>query len=84
MQATPTRGSCRRGAVQLPNDARLARYLGAAPPAGHGVHRYFFTVSALDVDRLVLPADGAAALATFSAAAHVLARGTLVGTTETA
>ena len=25
-----------RGAVQLPNDARLPQYIGAAPPAGHG------------------------------------------------
>ena len=36
------------GAFQLPNDARVARYIGAAPPAGHGPHRYFIVVHALD------------------------------------
>ena len=38
------------GAFQLPNDARLARYLGAAPPAGHGPHRYFVVVHAVDTE----------------------------------
>src|SRR3954468_8961249 len=28
------------GAVQLRNDAGVARYIGAAPPAGHGTHHY--------------------------------------------
>ncbi|MFC9970703.1 YbhB/YbcL family Raf kinase inhibitor-like protein [Spirillospora sp. NPDC127200] len=36
------------GAFQLPNDARAARFLDAAPPAGHGPHRYFVVVHALD------------------------------------
>jgi phosphatidylethanolamine-binding protein (PEBP) family uncharacterized protein len=34
-------------AFQLPNDARAARFIGAAPPAGDGPHRYFFVVYAL-------------------------------------
>src|SRR3984957_12087447 len=28
-------------AVQLPNDAHANRFIGGAPPAGHGPHRYF-------------------------------------------
>ena len=80
----PASGLLPEGAVQLPNDARLTRYLGAAPPSGHGVHRYFFTVSALDVEHLDVPADAAAALVAFTAAPHVIARGTLIGTTFTA
>src|SRR3954470_15203096 len=43
------------GAVQLPNDAGLRRYLGAAPPEGSGPHPYQTTIHALDVDRLDLP-----------------------------
>ena len=39
------------GAFQLPNDARLAQYIGAAPPAGDPPHRYFIVVTALDVDK---------------------------------
>ncbi|TQM25463.1 phosphatidylethanolamine-binding protein [Nocardia bhagyanarayanae] len=44
------------GAFQLPNDARETRFLGAAPPAGHGPHRYFFVVHALDVESIGVPA----------------------------
>src|ERR1017187_4322001 len=46
------------GAVQLRNDASFAGYVGAAPPAGHGVHHYYVVVHAVDVESLELP-DGA-------------------------
>jgi Raf kinase inhibitor-like YbhB/YbcL family protein len=71
-------------AVQFPNDARAARYIGAAPPAGHGPHRYFITVHALDVEDLGLPADSTPAYLGFTVSSHVLARATLVATAETA
>nr|WP_042191937.1 YbhB/YbcL family Raf kinase inhibitor-like protein [Kibdelosporangium sp. MJ126-NF4]CEL20384.1 Phospholipid-binding protein [Kibdelosporangium sp. MJ126-NF4]CTQ97609.1 Phospholipid-binding protein [Kibdelosporangium sp. MJ126-NF4] len=70
-------------AVQLPNDARLSRFVGAAPPAGHGPHRYFITVHALDVEDIGVPADGTPALLGFTMASHILGRATLVGTAET-
>jgi Raf kinase inhibitor-like YbhB/YbcL family protein len=41
-----------RAAIQLPNDARMGRYVGAAPPEGHGRHRYIFAVFALDAERI--------------------------------
>ncbi|WP_308202414.1 hypothetical protein [Lentzea flava] len=44
-------------AIQLPNDARAARFTGAAPPAGHCPHRYFIVVHALDFAFLGVPAD---------------------------
>ena len=40
------------GALQLKNDAGFHGYLGAAPPPGHGPHRYVVTVHALDVEEL--------------------------------
>ncbi len=71
------------GAFQLPNDARLARYAGAAPPAGHGPHRYFVVVHALDVESIGVPADGTPALLGFLMSGHVLGRAVLVATAET-
>ena len=63
---------------QLRNDAGLARYLGAAPPPGHGSHRYFFAVQALDVRRLDLPHDASNAYLGFNMFGRTLARATIV------
>lgn len=40
------------GAIQLKSDGGVSHYLGAAPPPGHGLHRYYFVVHALDVATL--------------------------------
>ncbi|GIF20875.1 Raf kinase inhibitor-like YbhB/YbcL family protein [Actinoplanes tereljensis] len=71
------------GAIQLPNDARLPQYIGAAPPAGHGRHRYFITVYALDVEDIGVPAEGTPAFLDFTMTGHTLARVTIVPTAET-
>ncbi|WP_309111990.1 YbhB/YbcL family Raf kinase inhibitor-like protein [Saccharothrix sp.] len=71
------------GAFQLPNDARVARFIGAAPPAGHGPHRYFVVVHALDVESVGVPVDATPALLGFTMAGHVLGRAVLVATAET-
>ncbi len=68
------------GSFQLPNDARVARFLGAAPPPGHGTHRYFVLVHALDVESIGVPADATPALLGFTMSAHVLGRAVLVTT----
>jgi Raf kinase inhibitor-like YbhB/YbcL family protein len=70
------------GAVQFPNDARLAHYLGAGPPAGH-LDRYFITVHALDVDDIDVPRDSTPAFLGFTMASHTLGRATLIATAET-
>jgi Raf kinase inhibitor-like YbhB/YbcL family protein len=70
------------GAYQLPGDARAARFIGAAPPAGHGAHRYFITVHALDVEDIGVPAEGTPAYLGFNMASHILRRATLVATAE--
>lgn len=72
------------GAKVMPNEARLQRYIGAAPPAGTGVHRYFFVVDALDVDTLGLEGDETPATLGFHRHFHTLARGILVGTADPA
>lgn len=70
------------GALQLRNDAGSARYIGGAPPAGHGPHRYFITVWALDVDDIGVAADSTPAYLGFLMAGHTLARATLTATAE--
>jgi Raf kinase inhibitor-like YbhB/YbcL family protein len=72
------------GAMQLPNDARAARFIGGAPPAGHGRHRYYIVVTALDVDDIGVMGDASPANLGFMMAAHALGRAWLVGTAETA
>lgn len=62
------------GAWQLSNDASLQRYLGAAPPAGHGRHNYFIGVHALDVESLGLDHSATPAFLMFNMSGHTLAR----------
>ncbi|GAA3630830.1 hypothetical protein GCM10022223_55880 [Kineosporia mesophila] len=81
--ALPAGADLPEGAIQLPNDARMPQYIGAAPPAGHGPHRYFITVHALDVEDIGVPAEGTPAFLGFTMASHILARATIVATAET-
>ncbi len=71
-------------AVTLRNDAGLAQFVGAGPPPGHGPHRYFFVVHAVDVESLDLPADASPAFLGFNLFSHALARGSLIGIFEQA
>ncbi|ORA35900.1 YbhB/YbcL family Raf kinase inhibitor-like protein [Mycobacterium aquaticum] len=41
-----SKGSLPATAITLRNDAGYARYVGAAPPPGHGPHRYYVAVHA--------------------------------------
>ncbi|MCF6743085.1 YbhB/YbcL family Raf kinase inhibitor-like protein [Blastococcus sp. KM273128] len=70
------------GAVQLRNDGGFNGYVGAAPPPGHGPHRYFVVVHAVDTDRLDVDAGTAPAVLGFNLFSHTLARATLVATYE--
>ncbi|MDJ0334786.1 YbhB/YbcL family Raf kinase inhibitor-like protein [Salinibacterium sp. G-O1] len=71
------------GAITLPNEERLERFIGAAPPAGHGEHRYVFTLSALDVERLEVPEGSTPAILGFKMFGHTVARAQLTGVSET-
>jgi Raf kinase inhibitor-like YbhB/YbcL family protein len=70
------------GAIVLRNDAGMAGYVGAAPPEGHGPHRYAFAVHAVDVEKLGIDADATPAVLGFNLFSHTLARGLLVATYE--
>jgi Raf kinase inhibitor-like YbhB/YbcL family protein len=73
-------GALPTGAVTLPNEMRLDRFIGAGPPPGTGTHRYFFVVDALDVPHLEIPVGATPAILGFNRHFHSLARGILVGT----
>ena len=71
------------GAFQLPNDLRARYFLGAAPPAGDGRHRYVIVVQALDVEhvgQLSVQTDSTPALLGFSinAGGHLLGRAVII------
>jgi Raf kinase inhibitor-like YbhB/YbcL family protein len=66
------------GAFQLPNDARLAQYIGAAPPAGDPPHRYYIVVTALDVDKSGIDKNATPALLFGSLAQHIVGRAAIV------
>jgi hypothetical protein len=65
------------GAFQLRNDAGLAQYLGAAPPAGSGKHIYYVGVHAVDVASLNLDHAATPAFLGFNLSSHTLARGVM-------
>jgi Raf kinase inhibitor-like YbhB/YbcL family protein len=69
-------------ALTLRNDAGIRRYVGAAPPAGHGVHRYFVVVHAVDQERLDIGEDASAAFLGFNLFMHSIARAVIYGTYE--
>jgi hypothetical protein len=54
------------GAKLLKNDAGFAGYCGAAPPPGHGTHRYQFCVTALPVDKLPIDENTSPAVCHFN------------------
>jgi Raf kinase inhibitor-like YbhB/YbcL family protein len=63
------------------NDFGRTGYDGPHPPAGHGVHRYFFRVFALDLlPELEAGASRGEVVAALEG--HVIAAGQLVGTFE--
>ena len=71
------------GGVTLPNELGGEEYTGAAPPPGDGRHRYFFTVSALDIGKLDVPAGATPAVLGFMLRGHIIGRAQLVGLAET-
>lgn len=70
-----------KGATAHRTDGGSDAFEGAAPPAGHGPHRYIFCVTAVDTDRLEV--EGASpAVVNFNLFFHALGRGFITGTHE--
>ena len=70
------------GSVHQHADGGGARYIGAAPPSGHGPHRYFVVVHAVDVEKLEVGPDASCAYLGFNLFSHTLARAMIVPTYE--
>jgi Raf kinase inhibitor-like YbhB/YbcL family protein len=68
------------GAKHGRNDAGAPGYMGAAPPPGHGEHRYVFTVYALGVPSLGVDESASPAYIGFNLTYNTLARGSIVAT----
>jgi Raf kinase inhibitor-like YbhB/YbcL family protein len=68
------------GAVQGNTDFGQPGYGGACPPAGDKPHHYIFTVHALKIEKLDVPANATAAYVGFMTRANELASATLKAT----
>ena len=75
-------GGLPRGAVEGRTDFGAPGYGGAAPPPGHGPHRYIFTVFAVDVPQLDVTPDNSGAVFGFNLHFHTLATASLTATYE--
>lgn len=68
--------------VEGRNDFGRRGYGGPMPPKGHGQHRYFFKLFALDVASLGLPSDARRAAVDHALQGHVLAAAQYMGRFE--
>ncbi|MCM3501506.1 YbhB/YbcL family Raf kinase inhibitor-like protein [Microbacterium sp. P26] len=68
------------GAFHVRNDGGEAGFMGAAPPEGDQIHRYFFVVHAVGEDTLGVDADASPAVVSFNLAFKTLGRAILHGT----
>ncbi len=72
------------GAFGVRNDFGGQGFDGPAPPPGDMVHRYYFVVHAMDVDRLDVGPAVAPAVVCFNLAFHTLARAIITPTFQVA
>ena len=75
-------GGMAEGSIQLANDSGFAGFVGAAPPAGHGLHHYHVAVHAVDLEELDVAPDASPAALGFALFTHALGRARIIGTAE--
>jgi hypothetical protein len=68
--------------VQLRNDGGFPGYVGAAPPPGHGPHRYFVVVHAVGTEKLQVDESASPAYLGFNLFMQGIGRAVLMGTYE--
>jgi len=73
---------CRGAGIAGANDFGKPGYGGPCPPKGHGPHRYFFKLYALDVSTLGLPAGVKAGELARALKGHTLAEAHYMGRFE--
>lgn len=78
----PAGGPVPAGAVEGRTDFGEPGFGGAAPPPGHGPHRYIFTVFAVDTDRLDVTRDNSGAVFGFNLHFHTLAKASITASYE--
>lgn len=67
------------GAVQGNTDFGQPGYGGPCPPVGDKPHHYHFTVYALDLDKIDVPANASPAMVGFNLHFHTLAKSAIIG-----
>jgi hypothetical protein len=70
----PAKGLAPKGTVEMRTDFGAAGWGGPCPPKGDKPHRYIFTLHALKVPKLEVPADATAALVGFMIHANELGK----------
>jgi len=78
----PAGGPLPDGAVEGRTDFGEPGFGGAAPPPGHGPHRYVFTVFAVGVDQLPVTPEDSGAKYGFNLHFHTLATASITATYE--
>lgn len=68
------------GAFHCRNDGGGKNFMGAAPPQGDQVHRYFFVVHAVSEESLGVDSDASPAVVSFNLAFKTLGRAIIHGT----
>ena len=69
-----------KGAFHCRNDYGAKAYGGPAPPSGDRLHRYYFVVHALDVERLGVDDNTSPAAVSFTMLGHTLGRAIVMAT----
>lgn len=75
-------GEIADGVIKHLNDGGNRDFTGAAPPAGHGAHRYIFCVTAVDTEQLEIDESASPAVVNFQLFFHGIARAFLTPTFE--
>ncbi|WP_447645958.1 YbhB/YbcL family Raf kinase inhibitor-like protein [Nocardioides zeae] len=73
-------GDLPEGAFHVRNDGGETGFMGAAPPEGDQVHRYFFVVHAVGEESLGVDASASPAVVSFNLAFKTLGRAVISGT----